>query len=78
MRARRGAVVALLSDGLVNDQVLEAFEAAQREGRPPVECYRAGVDVWRRFHPDHAPEFAAKQAVGIILTARGPDMMRVE
>jgi hypothetical protein len=71
-------VVALLGDGNVSDQVLEAFEAALREGRPPVECYRAGVNVWRHFHPDHAPESAAKQAVGIILTARGPDMMRVE
>jgi hypothetical protein len=71
-------VVAVFGDGLVNDQVLEAFEAALRRGCPPVVCYRAGVDVWRRFHPDHAPEFAAKQAVGIILAARGPDMMRVE
>jgi hypothetical protein len=47
--------------------VLAAFQAAREAGRPPVECYRAGVDAWRRHHPDQAPEYAAKRAVAVIL-----------
>jgi hypothetical protein len=47
--------------------VLAAFHAARTAGRPPVECYRAGVEAWRRHHPDQAPEYAAKRAVAVIL-----------
>lgn len=50
-----------------NAEVLAAFQAARAAGRPPVECYRAGVDAWRRLHPDQAPEYAAKRAVAVIL-----------
>lgn len=48
-------------------EVLAAFQAAREAGRPPVECYRAGVEAWRRHHPDQAPEYAAKRAVAVIL-----------
>lgn len=48
--------------------VLAAFRKARDTGRPPVECYRAGVDAWRRHHPDQAPEYAAKRAVALILS----------
>ena len=48
-------------------EVLAAFKAAREAGRPPVECYRAGVDAWRRLLPDQAPEYAAKRAVAVIL-----------
>jgi len=47
--------------------VLSAFEAARRSGRPSVECYRAGVEAWRGEHPDQSAEYAAKQAVAVIL-----------
>jgi hypothetical protein len=47
--------------------VLTAFQAAREAGKPPVECYRAGVEAWRRYHPDQAPEYAAKRAVAVIL-----------
>jgi hypothetical protein len=47
--------------------VLKAFESARLAGRPSVECYRAGVDAWRREHPDQSPEYAAKRAVAVIL-----------
>jgi hypothetical protein len=50
--------------------VLEAFEAAQRDDLPPVDCYRAGVDAWRRSHPDQRPKYAAQNAVAIILAAK--------
>jgi hypothetical protein len=49
------------------DEVLAAFRVARAAGRPPVECYRAGVAAWRRRHPDQAPEYAAKRAVAVIL-----------
>jgi hypothetical protein len=47
--------------------VLKAFESARRAGRPSVECYRAGVEAWRREHPDQSPEYSAKRAVAVIL-----------
>ncbi len=47
--------------------VLDAFETARRSGRPSVECYRAGVAAWRREHPDQSAEYAAKQAVAVII-----------
>ncbi len=51
------------------EAVLRAFETARAEGRPSVECYRAGVAAWRLAHPEQAPEYAAKRAVAVILSA---------
>jgi hypothetical protein len=53
----------------VTNAVLNAFNGARQAGRPPVECYRAGVKAWRDRFPDQAPEYAAKQAVALILKA---------
>ena len=53
----------------VTNAVLGAFNGAREAGRPPVECYRAGVKAWRERFPDQAPEYAAKQAVALILKA---------
>jgi hypothetical protein len=50
--------------------VLEAFDEARGAGLASVDCYRAGVAAWRRIHPDHSAEYAAKQAVAIILAAK--------
>jgi hypothetical protein len=50
--------------------VLEAFDAAQDAGLSSVNCYRAGVTAWRRAHPDQKPEYAAKQAVAVVLAAK--------
>ena len=50
--------------------VLEAFEAAHEARLPPVFCYRAGVEAWRHEHPDQRPEYAARQAVAVILAAK--------
>ncbi len=52
--------------------VLAAYEAAERAGCDTVECYRAGVDAWRRAHPYQTPAYAARQAVAIILAAKVP------
>ncbi|HEX5454513.1 MAG TPA: hypothetical protein VFX06_12030 [Stellaceae bacterium] len=50
--------------------VLEAFEESRRAGLASVDCYRAGVEAWRRTHPDQSAEYAAKQAVAVILAAK--------
>ena len=47
--------------------VVKAFELARGSGRPSVDCYRAGVEAWRHQHPDQSAEYAAKQAVAVIL-----------
>lgn len=47
--------------------VVAAFKTARSAGQPSVDCYRAGVEAWRRHHPDQAPEYAAKRAVAVIL-----------
>lgn len=52
------------------EAVLEAFEEAREAGLPSVDCYRAGVEAWRRAHPDQSAEYAAKQAVAVILSAK--------
>jgi hypothetical protein len=50
--------------------VLEAFDAARAARLPPVVCYRAGVDAWRRAHPDQLPKYTALKAVDVILAAK--------
>lgn len=50
--------------------VLEAFDAARASGLASVDCYRSGVEAWRRLHPDQSAEYAAKQAVAVILAAK--------
>ena len=50
--------------------VLDAFENARDAGLPSVDCYRAGVEAWRRTHPDQSAEYAAKQAVAVILAVK--------
>jgi hypothetical protein len=49
--------------------VLAAYRAAVASGRPTPECYRAGVEVWQRYHPDHTRAYAAAQAVEAIQRA---------
>ncbi len=50
--------------------VLDAFDGARRAGLASVDCYRAGVEAWRRTHPDQSAEYTAKQAVAVILAAK--------
>ena len=59
-----------------SEAVLKAFDEAREAGRPAVECYRAGVEEWRRVHPEQSPEYAAKRAVAVILAAHA--QMRIE
>ena len=65
----RGSMLDPLADQAAA-AVLQAFEASRAAGLPSVDCYRAGVDAWRRIHPDQSGEYAAKQAVAVILTVK--------
>jgi hypothetical protein len=50
--------------------VLAAYEAAQQARVPAVDCYLAGVEAWRRAHPDQSAEYVGKQAVAVILAVK--------
>jgi hypothetical protein len=65
----RGATIDPTHD-VAAASVLDAFDAARDAGQASVDCYRAGVEAWRRVHPDQANEYAAKQAVAVILAAK--------
>jgi hypothetical protein len=67
--AWRGSTIDPTID-IAAEAVLNAFEVARTGGLPSVECYRAGVEAWRRTHPDQSAEYAAKQAVAVILAAK--------
>lgn len=58
--------------------VLEAYEAAVGARIATVDCYLAGVEAWRRAHPDQAATYARKQAVAVILASKAKFLMRVE
>jgi hypothetical protein len=68
----------VIPDRETSNAVLSAFDGARRAGRPPVECYRAGVLAWRQRHPEQAPEYAAKQAVALILAKEKDNMLKVD
>jgi hypothetical protein len=68
----------VIDDDSTAAAVLSAFNKARGDGLESPECYRAGVDVWRRRHPDHTPGYAAKQAVAVILAALGPELLKIE
>ena len=69
MMVWRGSTVDPLTD-VAAEAVLQAFEEAREAGLASVDCYRAGVEAWRRAHPDQSVEYAAKQAVAVILAAK--------
>jgi len=51
-------------------EVLAAYEAAKRAHLPLAVCFRVGVAAWCRVHPDQSPDYAAQQAVTVILEAK--------
>jgi hypothetical protein len=65
----RGSTIDPTTD-IAAEAVIEAFDEARVAGAPSVECYRAGVDAWRKIHPDQSAEYASKQAVAVILSAK--------
>ena len=65
----RGSTIDPTTD-IAAEAVLDAFEEARSAGLASVECYRAGVEAWRRTHPDQSAEYTAKQAVAVILAAK--------
>lgn len=65
----RGSTIDPTTD-VAAQAVLEAFDETRAAGLASVNCYRAGVEAWRRVHPDQSAEYAAKQAVAVILAAK--------
>lgn len=65
----RGSTIDPTMD-IAADAVIEAFDTAREAGLTSVDCYRAGVDAWKQNHPDQSGEYAAKQAVAVILAAK--------
>ena len=55
------------ADRAAEADVLAAFLTAHNAGRPQVDCYLAGIAVWRRRYPEHQASYAAHQAVALIL-----------
>jgi hypothetical protein len=58
--------------------VLTAYEAATEARLPTADCYLAGVEAWRRKHPDQAGTYVGQQAVAVILAAKAKFLLRVE
>ncbi|MBV9483610.1 MAG: hypothetical protein JO249_23085 [Acidobacteria bacterium] len=50
-------------------EVLVAYEAAKQAHLPLAVCFRVGVAAGRRVHPDQSRDYAAQQAVTVILEA---------
>ena len=50
--------------------VLAAYEAAQAARKSKAECHSAGVEGWRRVHPDQTLEYTARRAVAVILAVK--------
>jgi hypothetical protein len=59
-------------------EVVAAFKAAQHDGHSTADGYRAAVRAWRRRHPDHAPTYAALQAVKILLKKREKLLIQID
>jgi hypothetical protein len=51
-------------------EVLAAYDVAREAQRSTVDCYRAGVEAWRRVHPEQTPIYAAQRAVSLILAVK--------
>jgi hypothetical protein len=65
------------ADPIAHD-VIAAFKKTAEARRSACECYKAAVRVWRQAHPDQNPEYASKQAVGIVLKIRARFLLRTE
>ena len=52
--------------------VLVAYEVAHEARKSTADCYRAGVEAWRRVHPEQTPVYSAQRAVSLILAAKAP------
>ena len=57
--------------------VMAAYQAATQGRLPTPRCYQAGVEAWRRAHPDHSAAYAARQAVAVILATKQKFLLRV-
>jgi hypothetical protein len=56
--------------GGIETELLAAFDAAERAGLCPRDCYLAAIAVWRGQRPDDPPQLARQSAVRIVIDQR--------
>jgi hypothetical protein len=62
--------MALPDEDLVRDAVLKAYDAAEADGLPRLDCYRAAIAAWQRCHPGASSNEASTAAVAIVVDGR--------
>jgi len=62
--------VATPDENLVRDAVLKAYDAAEADGLPRLDCYRAAIAAWQRCHPGTTSNEASTAAVAIVVDGR--------
>jgi hypothetical protein len=56
--------------GGIEAELMAAFEAAERGGLCPRDCYLAAIAVWRGRRPGDPPQLARQSAVRIVIDQR--------
>ncbi|MBV8774030.1 MAG: hypothetical protein JO166_17125 [Deltaproteobacteria bacterium] len=51
-------------------EVLAAYDATRQAHLPLAVCFRMGVAAWCCVHPEQSLDYAARQAVTVILEAK--------
>jgi hypothetical protein len=54
----------------IETKLLAAFDAAERVGLCPRDCYLAAIAVWRGHRPGDPPQLARQSAVRIVIDQR--------
>jgi hypothetical protein len=54
----------------VRDAVLKAYDVAEANGLPRLDCYRAAIAAWQRRHPGATSNEASTAAVAIVVDGR--------
>ncbi len=66
----RTTAVAAPDENYVRDAVLKAYDAAEADGLPRLDCYRAAIAAWQRCHPGATSNDASTAAVAIVVDGR--------
>jgi pyruvate/2-oxoacid:ferredoxin oxidoreductase beta subunit len=68
--ARINRIAASVISDADKNLILKSFREAEVKGHSLVDCYIFAAEAWQRKHPESSYEYAAKQAVQIILETR--------
>jgi len=66
----RTTAAASPDDDSVRDAVLRAYDAAEANGLPRLDCYRAAIAAWQRCYPGATSNEASNAAVAIVVDGR--------